>query len=145
MPVWRTRTEDVTARLAPAAAPPYSPTPYSVHGGLVRFAGAPGTVEELSPAPPSTHTRSMNPRDKRPSDCSPNHWLPRMGVPFADNMTPPVPWRPPNELPIPAGNWLRLPQIASRTPPRIGGRGVVPQPRQFTRWPSFLRAIASDG
>lgn len=146
MPVWRTRTEDVTDRLHPAAAPPYTPTPYSVHGGLMRFAGSPGTVAIPSPRPPATATRSKNPMDVRGSDAgAPETFLPRIGVPFADNVQPNVRWVCTNEIPIPAANYVRLPQIGAKTPPRIGGVGVVPWPRTFTRWPSFAAAVKSDG
>lgn len=153
MPIWRVKTNNVVDNgavrsLVPASAPPYTPTPYSVHGGLVRVAGAPGTVAVPSPPPPATRQRSASGygpvQDLRPSDCAPDAFLPRMFVPFADNMQPPVRWVCTNEIPIPAGNFTRLPQIASKTPPRIGGRGVIPTVRTYTRWPSIVPSVPSD-
>jgi hypothetical protein len=165
MPTWRVKTNnaaDPTAvrSMVPAAAPPYTPTPYSVHGGLVRFAAAPGTVPIAAPPSAGMSQRGWNRSavygdaspeemargnlDLRPQDVTPNAWYPRLDVPFADNMTPPVRWVCTNEIPIPAGNYTRLPQIASQAPPRIGGSGVIPAPRAFTRWPSIVANVPSD-
>lgn len=154
MPQWKVKVEGLSdagrfRSIAPAAAPPYSPTPYSVHGGLVRFAAAPGTNPVPSPRPPATaqRNRSANPavQDLRPSDVAPDTFLPRLDVPFADNMQPPVRWVSTNEIPIPAANYVRLPQIASQPPARLGGVGVIPAPRTFPRWPSVVAGVASDG
>jgi hypothetical protein len=153
MPRWVVKTQNVidpTAprSLAPAASPPYTPTPFSVHGGLVRFAAAPGTVAIASPRPTGVDQRSPSGyppvQDRRGSDIAPNAFLPRLDVVYPDNMQPPVRWVSTNEVPLPAGNYVRLPMIASNTPPRIGGLGVIPAPRVFTRWPSIVPSIPSD-
>lgn len=150
MPTWRAKVlnaADPTAprSMAPAAVPPYTPTPYSVHGGQIRLAGAPGTVAVPSPPPPATRTRAVgsNPPDLRPSDCSPDAFLPRLFVQYPDNLHPPVRIASTNEIPIPAGNFVRLPQIASQAPARLGGTAVIPAPRAFTRWPSAVAGYPS--
>lgn len=167
MPRWRVKANnavDPTAprSMVPAIAPPYAPTPFSVHGGLVRLAAAPGTVPIRAPQTPGTNQRSQNrapnwgpsgavvsapnvgDMDLRPGDVAPNAFLPRLFIQFSDNMQPPVRWACTNELPIPAGNYVRLPQIASKTPPRIGGTGTIPAPRVFTRWPSIVPSVPSS-
>ena len=170
MPTWRVKTEnahDPSSRynLAPASAPVYAPTPFSVHGGLIRLAAAPGTVTIPAPIPAGLNQRSENRTrsyqggpfsdemargdlDLRSDDVTPNAWLPRLFVQFMDNLQPvggTVMWASSNEIPIPAGNYVRLPQVASKTPPRIGGRGVIPAPRAFTRWPSITPSVVTDG
>lgn len=153
MPRWRVKANNVVDRSAfrsmvPAIAPPYAPTPFSVHGGLVRLAGAPGTVPIPSPRPPGTDQRNAsgnpNVQDLRPSDVAPNAFLPRLFVLYADNMQPPVRWACTNEIPIPAGNYVRLPQIASKTPARLGGVATIPAPRAFIRWPSAVPSVSSS-
>jgi len=149
MPRWRAQCDDVTPRLAPAIIPPYSPTPTSVHGGDVRLAAAPGTVEIPSPRPKFAATRATRggtrvAQDLRPSDCSPDVFLPRLFVQFSDNMGPPVPTVSTNEVPIPAANYPRIPVVASRKPARIGGRGIIPAPRSLTRWPSAVAGVPPD-
>lgn len=143
MPTWRVRVEDVSDRLAPAAAPPNSPTPFTSKGGLVRFAAAPGTVNIPAPEPAGI-PGAISTADRRGGGNTPPVTRPRLDVPFADNMQPPVRWVSTNEIPIPAGNTVRLPQIASRKPARLGGRHVIPSVRAFTRWPSAVAGVPSD-
>lgn len=150
MPTWRAKANnahDPSARssMVPAIIPPYAPTPASVHGGLIRLAAAPGTHPVPSPRPPGTDVRALN-RDKdlRPSDVAPDVFLPRLFIQFSDNLQPPVRWACTNEIPIPAGNYVRLPQIASKSPARLGGLSTIPAPRAFTRWPSAVPSVPTS-
>lgn len=134
MAVIRYRVDDLPSRGLSAFTPIAAATPGGSSGGLQHVYGSPGTTPIPSPAPAAIPPISMSDKTQ-PSNLAPDVFLPSIYFASARNMHPPVPVRPPNEMPMPATNWRRIPQIAMRTP-RMGGRNVIPWPRVFQRWGS---------
>lgn len=140
----RYRTSDVPPEGAGAFMPVPTTTPAASSYGLVEVYGAPGT--EPVPAPSPQHvgylpslTRQAAPNTAQSSDCAPDVILPAIYVASAVNMGPAADgigmWRRRFcELPIPAADPTRIPNVAQKVP-RQGGRATMAWPRAFQRFP----------
>jgi hypothetical protein len=115
-------------------------TPTASTGGLRRLAFYPGTTKVPSPAPQfPVQSGDYGGRGNtvRPSNAGAGDWfLPAIGIPYADNMAPPVAIQCDNVLPAPIPNPLRVAKAAPLTT-RKGGRTATAWPRPMTAWPTY--------
>jgi len=142
----RYRVSDLPPNGVGAFTPIASTTPAASSYGLVEVFGAPGT--EAVPAPSPQHigylpslTRSGGVNSAQGSDVAPDVILPAIYVASAQNMGPEadagmgMTRRRYNELPVPALDPTRIPQVA-QSAPSIGGRFSMAWPRAFQRFPN---------
>lgn len=132
----RYRVQDTPDRGVGAFSPLPAVNPVASSYGLVHVFGAPGTLPVPAPYPAATPDPSNDPKTVS-SACSPDVMTPAIYIASTRNMQPPVPTRIHNDMPVPAIGWQRVPKQALKAPPRLGGRGVIPWPRSFQRWPSL--------
>jgi len=140
----RYRVSDLPPIGVGAFTPIPSTTPAASSYGLVEVLGAPGTMPVYSPSPQTrgylpSLTRAGAPNSAQDSDCAPDYILPAIYVPSADNMGPTddagigMARRRLCELPVPALDPTRIPQVAQTHPP-IAGRKAMSWPRAFQRF-----------
>lgn len=82
-------------------------------------------------------------RGKSSSRDAPQAWLPALyyqRVLPNPALAPPVSWVSDNQMPVPATDPRGTPAVMFGRPPRIGGRGQVPQPYSLTAWPKWQQA-----
>jgi hypothetical protein len=137
--------DDASAGSLAALLPIMPVTPAASSGGLVHVLGSLGTVPIPSPAPAALASDGPDPMTQTSHAGAPDSFLPRLFVPLADNMHPPMSVRSNNELPIPAVGYLRTPVGGAVRHSRLGGRGVVPWPRAIQYWPSRVAGIPAEG
>lgn len=142
----RYRVSDLPPNGVGAFTPIASTTPAASSYGLVEVYGAPGTEPVYSPSPQTVGylpslTRRGGRNSAQDSDCAPDVILPAIYIPSAQNMGPEadagmgMTRRRYNELPVPALDPTRIPQVAQTVPP-IGGRAAMAWPRAFQRFPN---------
>lgn len=137
----RYRVLDLPGRGLGAFTPGMVTTPAGSSHGEVKVGGAPGTL--LVPSPkPAALAPFGNDRKTQGSYVSPDMVTPDIYVPFADNMHGEARTKSTNEMSVPAVGYARAPGNAFK-PQHIGGRGVVPWPRSFQRFPSLTRTPSS--
>jgi hypothetical protein len=142
----RYRTSDLPPVGVGAFMPVPSTTPAASSYGLVEVYGAPGTLEVPAPSPqhrgylPSL-TRSDGVNSAQGSMVAPDVILPAIYIPSAKNMGPEagtgfgMSRRRYCELPVPAVNPQRIPEVAMTVTP-IAGRKAIAWPRAFQRFPN---------
>jgi hypothetical protein len=142
----RYRVSDLPPVGVGAFTPIPSTTPAASSYGLVEVYGAPGTEPVYSPSPQHSRglpslTRQPPPDTAQDSDCAPDYILPSIYIASAANMGPTadagfgMARRRYCELPVPAVDPTRLPQVAQKVPP-VGGRAAMAWPRAFQRFPN---------
>lgn len=128
---------------AGAFAPIPATNPAASSWGLVHVTGAPGTIPVASPKPAALPdlTAAGAPNTAQGSDVAPNVIAPAIYVASVANMGPEADTglglavRRRNPLPVPAVDPTRIPVVAMSAP-RVGGRGALPWPRSFQRYPN---------
>lgn len=143
----RYRADNLPARGVGAFAPIPAISPNASSWGLVDTHGFPGNLPIDCPDPdeslPSLTAQPHGVNTARPSDVTPDYILPVIyftrifrafgpgGTTIGLGMTA----RRFNEMPVPAGDWTRIP-ITSGTyqPAKIGGRIAMNWPRAFQRF-----------
>lgn len=138
----RYRVSDLPGNGTGAFAPIPSTNPPASSYGLTHIAGSPGTDPVPAPAPQRDYLPSLTKTGGRDSAQSsevvPDYILPAVYVASAKNMGPGVHVnmrrRRFTELPVPAVDPLRVPQVAQSSR-KTGGRTVQAWPRAFQRWP----------
>ena len=138
--------------LPPKGAGAFMPTPSTnapaSSWGLVHVHGSPGTEPIPSPAPERTYlpnlTRQSGVNSAQGSQVAPDVILPAIYVASAQNMGPAADAgvgmraRRLTPIPVPAADVRRVP-IVAQSAPRYGGRGTMPWPRAFQRFPAVTR------
>lgn len=142
----RYRTSDLPAAGVGAFMPLPTLGPAASSWGKVVRAGMPGTTPMPSPTPgwlPSLTARG-GVNSAQGHSVSPDVFAPSVYVAYANGQGPTddaglgMARRRLNELPVPAQNPLRNPNVSGvYQPARIGGRAQVPWPRVFQRFPNF--------
>jgi len=137
----RYRVLDLPVQGLGAFTPTASPNPIASSWGLVRVAGAPGTL----PIPVHNPMKvwgvpiSRDPKTQG-SNNSPDVWLPDKYVPYATNMGPSqhfgMALRRHTPMPVPAVSWISAAKRAMIRP-KIGGRAAMNWPRAFQRFPTL--------
>ena len=142
----RYRVSDLPPIGTGAFTPIPTTTPAASSYGLVEIFGAPGTLAVDAPSPqhltglPSL-TRQGGVNSAQPSDVAPDVILPAIYIPSAKNMGPEadagfgMTRRRYCELPVPAVDSQRIPQVAMTVTP-IAGRKAMAWPRAFQRFPN---------
>lgn len=141
----RYRVSDLPPIGVGAFTPIPTTTPAASSYGLVEVSGAPGTEPVYSPSPQTrgylpSLTRAGGVNSAQDSECAPDYILPAIYVASADNMGPTddvgigMARRRLCELPVPALDPTRIPQVAQTHPP-IAGRATMAWPRAFQRFP----------
>ena len=142
----RYRVSDLPPVAVGAFTPIPTTTPAASSYGLVEVYGAPGTLPVPSPSPQHVGylpalTRRNPPDTAQDSDCAPDYILPAIYIPSAQHMGPSadaglgMARRRLNELPVPAVDPTRIPEVAQTVPP-VGGRRAMAWPRAFQRFPN---------
>lgn len=140
----RYRVDDLPAKGVGAFTPIPTTNPAASSWGLVAVAGAPGTMPVDAPKPQRTWlpslTRRGAPDTAQRSDVAPDLAFPAVYVASVANMGPAADLglgmyaRRLNPLPVPALDPTRV-AVPAQSAPRVGGRGALPWPRTFQRYP----------
>lgn len=137
----RYRVLDLPAVGVGAFTPLPAVNPVASSFGLVHVYGAPGNEPVTVPAPERSWApqRSQLSPELQPSNVSPDLIAPSVYLASTVNMGPSnffgMEMRRRTPLPIPARTWKAVVRQAIRGA-KIGGRGVVDNPRAFQRFPN---------
>lgn len=143
----RYRVLDLPAVGVGAFTPVPAVNPIASSNGLVHVFGAPGNMPVPAPSPERSWAPLLSQAspELQPSNVSPDVITPCIYLASTDNMGPSqhigMALRRRAPIPIPAVSWRAVVRTAFRGA-KIGGRGVVDNPRAFQRYPDISTSPA---